>query len=446
MKFGKETLLALAATCCLLTSQADAFVPASIRSTKFALVNSRMVTSTTSPNKLSRTTVVRRLADDDDDLDAEDDEEGPLGKGIDSVSWLPSVVGKKGESVPSAKVGTEILPLFPLGGFVYTPNSEHILNIFEPRYRQMYNDILMNGAKRFVVATSHPTEEGRFAQTGVLFELEDLKEVSEQTQDKVKYVCNHKVTGRVTLHKVLNPEAWASRETYLKVEGTTHDDSGKNDAKAVVSAEKEEEELRVSFETLVEIQHNLEEDVRFTRGSIAKLAVKDGPGEDGLWQTIRLWQSFADQRLVVRQNELQHDFQEKLQEFLKKEKGMKDEELPSAIGFMDLSPALQQELQEVQRRMAIELQPLVLESTLTMQKMLEAEDHIARCNLLKYFFDAEKKRLSTKSVLQGVFSNVADSVSEASMPREELITDDDKLSESEKKPDSKFFDDEDAFQ
>jgi hypothetical protein len=105
MKFGKETLLALAVTCCLLTLQADAFIPASIRSTKLALVNSRMVTSTTSPNKLSlsRTTVVRRLAADDDDLDADDYEEGPLGKGVDSVSWLPSVVGKKGESVPSAK-------------------------------------------------------------------------------------------------------------------------------------------------------------------------------------------------------------------------------------------------------------------------------------------------------------------------------------------------------
>jgi hypothetical protein len=192
----------------------------------------------------------------------------------------------------------------------------------------MYNDILMNGAKRFVVATSHPTEEGRFAQTGVLFELEDLKEVSEQTQDQIKYICNHKVTGRVTLHKVLNPEAWASRDTYLKVEGTTHDDSGKNDAEAVVSSAKEEEELRVSFEILVDLQHVLEEDVRFTKGSIAKLAVKDGPGEDGLWQTIRLWQSFADQRLMVRQNELQQDFQEKLQEFLKKDKGLKDDELP----------------------------------------------------------------------------------------------------------------------
>jgi hypothetical protein len=107
MKFGKETVLALAATCCLLTLQADAFVPASIRSTKLAFVNdSRMVISTTTfPNQLSRTTVVRRLTADDDDLDADDYdyEEGPLGKGIDSVSWLPSVVGKKGESVPSAK-------------------------------------------------------------------------------------------------------------------------------------------------------------------------------------------------------------------------------------------------------------------------------------------------------------------------------------------------------
>jgi hypothetical protein len=194
----------------------------------------------------------------------------------------------------------------------------------------MYNDILMNGAKRFVVTTSHPTQEGRFAQTGVLFELEDLREVSEETQDQVKYICSHKVTGRVTMHKVLNPEAWASRATYLKVEGTTHDDSGKNDAKAPAAkaTAKEEEELRQSFEFLVDLQYDLEENVRFTKGSIAKLAVKDGPGEDGLWQTIRLWQSFADQRLMVRQNELQKDFQEKLQEFLKKEKGMTEDELP----------------------------------------------------------------------------------------------------------------------
>jgi Lon protease-like protein len=230
------------------------------------------------------------------------------------------------------------LPLFPLGGFVYTPNTEHVLNIFEPRYRQMYNDILMNGAKRFVVATSHPTQQGRFAQTGVLFELEDLKEVSEQTADQIKYICNHKVTGRVTIHQVLNPEAWESRDTYLKIEGTILDDSSEDETKSptddvygsVVAAasQKEERDVIASFEKLVDIQHGLEEDVRFTKSAKATLAVKDGAGENGLWQTIRLWQSFVDQRLMARQNELQRDFQEKLQDFLKKDRGLKADELP----------------------------------------------------------------------------------------------------------------------
>ncbi len=200
----------------------------------------------------------------------------------------------------------------------------------------MYTDILMNGTKRFVVVTSHPTEKGRFAKTGVLFELEDLKEVSEQTADQIKYICNHKVTGRVSIHQVINPEAWEKRDTYLKIEGTIHDDSQEMTSPpddvygSVVAAvnSKEERELKEAFGKLVEIQHNLEEDVRFTQAAKKTLAVKDGPGENGLWQTIRLWQSFVDQRLMARQNELQRDFQEKLQNFLKKEKGLKDNELP----------------------------------------------------------------------------------------------------------------------
>jgi Lon protease-like protein len=171
-----------------------------------------------------------------------DDEENPLSRGIDSVSWLPPLSGPRPPPLrsvfdPSAAADddddddmeggiTETLPLFPLGGVVYTPNSEHVLNIFEPRYRQMYNDILMNGSKRFVVAMCHPSEEGRFAKVGVLFSLEELKEVSGMTADRVKYICNHRVTGRVRLHEVLNPEAWESRDTYLKVRGTIIDDTG----------------------------------------------------------------------------------------------------------------------------------------------------------------------------------------------------------------------------
>lgn len=280
------------------------------------------------------------LAKDDQDEEDEDDEEDssdPLSKGIDSVSWLPSAMESTlGSGTTTKQVSNtqakdaDVLPLFPLGGIVYTPNSEHRLNIFEPRYRQMYTDILMNGTKRFVVSMSHPTEPGRFAEVGVLFELLDLKEVSEQTQDQIKYICNHKVTARVKLHRILNPEAWQTRDTYLRVEGSilVDDTPPANDVYMALVPDKEEKALRTTFSNLVEIQHDMEEDVRFTRTAVVTLAVKPGSGNDGLWQTIRLWQSFVDQRLVARQNELQRDFQEKLQNFLKKERGIKDDELP----------------------------------------------------------------------------------------------------------------------
>jgi len=382
---------------------------------------------------LAKSSALRMVSDDDDDDDDEDYEEDdnvedPLGNGVDSVSWLPTVVGASAPTEAMMTVGSEadVLPLFPLGGIVYTPNSEHILNIFEPRYREMYNDILMNGSKRFVVSMSHPSEEGRFAQMGVLFQLEDLKEVSEQTGDQIKYVCNHKVVGRVKLNRVLNPEVWSSRDTYLRAEGEIIDDTSDLDeddddsesgGKAVddvytalanaagSSLSKEEKALRDSFTNLVEMQHELEEDVRFTRSSAATLAVgPEATGDGSLWTTIRLWQSYTEQRLVARQNEMQREFQDKLLEFLMKEKGVKEEEIPSAIGFTDLSPELQKEVTELQKRMSLELRPLVLESTLTMQKILEAGDHEARVNLLRHFIEAERRRLEAKKTLKGMFS------------------------------------------
>lgn len=407
-----------------------------------------------------------RMDDDEDDDDDYYDSESkdPLANGVDAVAWLPSAVGsqrQKGDEKLTQK-DSEILPLFPLGGIVYTPNSEHILNIFEPRYREMYSDILMNGSKKFAVSMAHPTEPGRFAQMAVLFELQDLKEVSEQTGDRIKYICSHKVTGRVKLHRIINPEAWEARNTYLRVEGTVIDDSGKStipssstktdessdiikfayNSFAGDSNPEEEKLLRNAFYTLVELQHELEEDVRFTRASVTALAVKPGSGSDGLWQTIKLWQSFVDQRLMSRQNELQRDFQVKLQDFLKKEKGLKSDELPSAIGLQDLSPSLQQEVIELQKRMAVELKPLILESTLTMQKILEAKDHTERLQLLRHFVTSETKRLKTKKAITGMFSGsakLADNIAAAIPPEE-------KISDASSNIQSSFFADEDAFQ
>jgi len=257
------------------------------------------------------------------------------------------------------------------------------------------------------------------------------------------------------IHRVLNPEVWDSRETYLRVEGIVIDetdgddedeedneddseeedtekdgkDLGKDEAisnvayNSLLSAlkkdknpppphSKEEVKLKASFKALVDKQHKIEEDIRFTESSVSSLAVAPGGGEDGLWMTVRLWQSFIEQRLVGRQNEMQMEFQKKLITFLKKEKGLEENELPSAIGFDDLSTALQQEVKDLQKRMQLELKPLVLESTLTIQKVLECDDHTQRVNLLRYFVDAEKRRLDAKATLRDMFSGSPDAVSE----------------------------------
>jgi len=66
------------------------------------------------------------------DEDKQCDEE-PLARGIDSVEWLPSVLDGHASNLDERAADGTVFPLFPLGGVVYTPNSEHVLNIFEKR-------------------------------------------------------------------------------------------------------------------------------------------------------------------------------------------------------------------------------------------------------------------------------------------------------------------------
>ena len=377
MKIASTALVAMLLLLLSGSHLSDAFLPHRLRllpplpqwKTSIMIImdgpRDAMTTTTTTTNRRSMGfPVARFLAAFDDDEEEDDDDEDdddeddidplePLANGIDSVSWLPSVKDTKTSTSSSSSSeehpNAELIPLFPLGGIVYTPNSQHTLNIFEPRYREMYTDILMNGTKRFAVSMSHPTKSGTFAQMAVLFELEDLKEVSERTADQIKYICNHRVTGRVQLHRVLNPQDWETRSTYLRAEGTVIDDSGKSSSSSLSSEGDnnpsiessssasasivvrdienpvEQKLLKDAFAELVQLQHELEEDVRFTRASVLTLAVQPGSQKDGLWQTIKLWSSFIDQRLMSRQNELQQDFQEKLQNYLKKEKGLKGE-------------------------------------------------------------------------------------------------------------------------
>jgi len=133
------------------------------------------------------------------------------------VEWLPVAEGPDEQTAE----GTEVLPVFPLH-VVEWPGSEVNLNIIEPAYRRMYNDILLSGSRKFLMpfapcVPGQPRGRVRFPElapedrrlhaVGAVLYLEDLSEVSSQTGDMVKYQAQHTVVGRARMKRLLNPSA-----------------------------------------------------------------------------------------------------------------------------------------------------------------------------------------------------------------------------------------------
>lgn len=131
------------------------------------------------------------------------------------LEWLEVLDGPDHYPVAEAT----ILPVFPLNAIKF-PGSEVHLNIMQPAYRQMYDDLLSSGARRFLVPFSPcvrnrprgrvrfsempPADRRLYAVCAVLF-VEDLRELSAETGDQVKYQVRHTVLGRARMKRLLNP-------------------------------------------------------------------------------------------------------------------------------------------------------------------------------------------------------------------------------------------------
>eukprot|EP00287_Rhodomonas_sp_CCMP768_P002159 CAMPEP_0196735810 /NCGR_PEP_ID=MMETSP1091-20130531/14097_1 /TAXON_ID=302021 /ORGANISM="Rhodomonas sp., Strain CCMP768" /LENGTH=374 /DNA_ID=CAMNT_0042079481 /DNA_START=162 /DNA_END=1286 /DNA_ORIENTATION=+ len=295
------------------------------------------------------------------------------------------------EPTPNASV----IPLFPLGSTVYTLETEHTLNIFEPRYRAMYNDILFSGSRRFAVCCVD--DEQRFSQVASVFYLKDLQEVSEQTGDQIKFICEHEVIGRINITKVLNPKAWEDRSTYLKVEFQDVEDEDE-DQEQIRSAE---EAVTESYQSLVDLQHELDENVKFTKESMNNFNISQ---DGGLWATISMWQIFQQQRLLSRQQEMQAEFQEKLLAYLMKSKDGLENGLPEVVDISELPEELQAEVRGLQARMNEDLAPLQTRDAMDLQILMETRRHSQRLLLLRAMVEKEKRRLETKKAVKMLFS------------------------------------------
>ncbi|KAL3817194.1 hypothetical protein ACHAXA_007737 [Cyclostephanos tholiformis] len=170
------------------------------------------------------------------------------------------------------------------------------------------------------------------------------------------------------------------------------------------SLTKEERSLRDSFARLVALQHELNEECRFTRVSVQTFGV----GQVGVWLSAAAWSQFVEKRLEATYDGMQSELQAKLVEYLADSGGLGDSgrgiggyinakhaqnddvmegsgyvEVGETIDFDDLSPELQQEFQFVQARATEELGPLALERAIQIQCIVQAESYSERLDLLR---------------------------------------------------------------
>jgi len=339
------------------------------------------------------------------------------------IRWLPPLNPARPDREQS-RPDSMVLPLFPLGNVAYTPGSTQVLNIFEPRYRQMYSDILMSGSRRFVTTMVNPDGDGELAEVGVVLYLEDLKEVSQQTNDAVKYVCSHKVLDtRVNIHAVLNPAVSKTRETYMKCEVSeivdgdepAAEDEGGSPKSDDTGAEAKEAAVVEALLEVATMQEAGKEDVRFSRDAVKKLAAARGVGAGSLWGVVELWKSFLDARAQAAGRKVQQDVQNRLIKYLSEQGGTKGKgegskggELPQSVNLSELPPDLQRDVKNLRERVMDDVAPLVDEQTKGIQRLLQAESHGDRLQLFLDMINSEKSRLTARKTLRSTLASLED--------------------------------------
>jgi Lon protease-like protein len=205
---------------------------------------------------------------------------------VEAVDWLPAI-----DETHNTPYQPSDLPLFPLSSPLL-PNGdeenkplplfsplmdmpvggmETPLKIFEPRYREMYKDILADGSKKFVVPVAHPFHAGRFARYAWLFEIVRVEDIADQTQGQIHLVAHHLVTRPVRIETIVNPADWTTQSTYLRVRGQILEDS-------FAAAD----DLDTIGKTLRELMSHKEHRMLAER-------MLSGLGEGSIWPVASIW-------------------------------------------------------------------------------------------------------------------------------------------------------------
>jgi Lon protease-like protein len=308
---------------------------------------------------------------------------------MNQVEWLSSIPESllSGEEESKSVLETQdppaasrCFPMFPMSSIMYDPSQKALpvftnmqevpmpgmdvpLQIFEPRYRKMYDDLMTqqqgSSSKMFVVPFSHPTIPTKYARYGLLYKITDIKEVADETNGMIQYRCNHRVTRAIRIQRIINPHVWETQETYLQVEGSVKNNKESND-----DASWTKEELAPLQEALVEW-------TKSSSDSLPRMALKQLLVE-GIWGFCVHWISYLEHELLHLQISIAAKAQARIQS------DTETTENPDEI------------LEEMQREHRQRLVALKLNIALLVPRLLQMSSNQEKCQFLVDMIKAEK--------------------------------------------------------
>ncbi|CAE8593317.1 unnamed protein product [Polarella glacialis] len=293
--------------------------------------------------------------------------------------WLPSL-----ETLTSTQRDAnrfEVLPCFPLPlPRAALPGAKRSLNVWEPRYLEMFDDLMCAGRRHFAVPRLAATEDGTLlAETAAVFKLVDIREAEGNTRRGL--VCELDVGMQpVRLRQVLNPGVFADKSTHLRVECEDLGDFDRD-----VDYSSEERCLLFALGEIASLRSRVGDPLRrYERGvgahgrpwivdhgdlvSITEDSVgMADPSRTGLWRVADLWQSYCERRLVAMKQQRERD----------------SLEVESSTGASELLLAREADA------------ALLTEDTaVLMHKILQANSHGIRLQLLQRAAEDEAARLA----------------------------------------------------
>ncbi len=228
----------------------------------------------------------------------------------------------------SQSKGKSVLPLFSQFSDVPVAGMEIPLRIFEPRYRQMYQDLLSSShptdgskttpsARRFIVPFAHPRRAGQFAAYGWLYEIVRVQDVADETNGRFQLVCHHVVTKPVKIHSIVNPTDFFTKFTYLRARADIIEeelDTQGNDVRGSAGNLQPLEELLRKLQRQVESSwsSNLATVAESDRILIDRLLT--ALGEGSIWSVVHVWVSNLQMQILQLQVQIAAKIQMQAQE------------------------------------------------------------------------------------------------------------------------------------